>query len=435
MKSERSKISSLNWRLWRFQWSFFLLTVGARCNQLAIAWWALKVTGSVSFFSIIISSAIGAEVLAKPLLGWTGDRYPKMKIVLICNILSMTGAAGLLILSFVDHFSPILVTMAMMLLGVAVGIRDPIQSSMIPQLVLPGKIGAAFNQKALLSSVAMLLGPAIAGLVVSAFGVVHALSIDFMIIVAALIMVFKLNIDESGTGGQSIAGIDQVPFITPWHVLISSGFKVVFRVRMEFYLALLAMMINLVLFPFFAVIVPFYVQETVLLPAWYIGLLDCAFGVGILLASTILARLPTQRLFRDRLIMAGFGLLGLNLLAVGFTFPPFVLPFFFTLGGMGLIFINVSTSMVRTLATPAEFRNRMVATVSFFSSLATPIGSLIMGFAVTNYGVEATSKITGLTILLLMFSVALIPNIRLFMRMPEVELNEAYIRIYPAAFQ
>ncbi|MDY7546788.1 MFS transporter [Glaciimonas sp. CA11.2] len=424
-----------HWRLWRFQWSFFLLTVGARCNQLAIAWWALKETGSVSFFSIIIACTIGAEVLAKPLLGWTGDRYPKMKIVRVCNVLSMTGAAGLLILSFLDHFSAILVTMAMMVLGVAVGIRDPIQSSIIPQLASPGRASAAFNQKALLSSIAMLLGPAIAGLLVSTFGVVQALSIDLIIIVAALIMICKFNVDESATTRRTIADVDKVPFITPWHVLISSGFKVVFKVKMEFYLALLAMMINLVLFPFFAVIVPFYVQETVHLPAWYIGLLDCSFGIGILLASRIMARLARQRLFRDHLIMAGFGLLGLNLLAVGFSFAPFVLPIFFILGGMGLIFINVNTSMVRTLATPAEFRNRMAATVSFFSSLAIPIGSLIMGFAISNYGVEATSKITGMAILVLMFGVAIIPNIRLFMRMSEDELDEAYSRIYPAAFQ
>ncbi|MEB0012255.1 hypothetical protein QN416_11540 [Glaciimonas sp. Cout2] len=58
-----------------------------------------------------------------------------------------------------------------------------------------------------------------------------------------------------------------------------------------------------------------------------------------------------------------------------------------------------------------------------------------MGFAISNYGVEATSKITGMAILVLMFGVAIIPNIRLFMRMSEDELDEAYSRIYPAAFQ
>ena len=195
------------------------------------------------------------------------------------------------------------------------------------------------------------------------------------------------------------------------------------------------MMINLVLFPFFAVIVPFYVQEAIHLPAWYIGLLDCSFGIGILCASQVLIRFFATRVFRDRLVMAGFSLLGMNLLAVGLAMPAFILPAFFVLGGIGLIFINVNTSMVRTLATPSEFRNRMVATVSFLSTLANPVGSLFIAFALTHYGVHTTSKIIGLIVLLLTLGVAIVPNIRLFMRMSEDELNGAYSRVYPSAFR
>ncbi|KAF3996841.1 MFS transporter [Glaciimonas immobilis] len=428
-----------NWRLLRFQWSIFLLTVGARCNQLAVAWWALKETGSASLFSIIIACTIGAEVLSKPLLGWTGDRYSKMKIVLFCNVLTMFSAACLLALSFIDYFSITLVTFAMMLLGIAVGIRDPIQSSIIPQLTLLRSIAIAFNRKAVLSSIAMLLGPAIAGLLVSTWGVTIALIIDFALIAIAISMIVNLNIvgASSTIQTQTTQSIEK-PLTTitpPWHTLISSGFKVVFRVKIEFYLALLAMMINLVLFPFFTIIVPFYVQETIQLPAWYIGLLDCSFGVGLLLSSKFLPRLLSFIRFRDRLLMTGFGLLGLNLLAIGLAVPYFILPIFFALGGCGLILINVNTAIVRTLATPACFRNRMVATVSFFSSLASPIGSLIVGLAIAHYGVEITSLLTGVITLTLMLGVALVPNIRVFMRMSEDELDGAYGRFYPSAFR
>jgi DHA3 family macrolide efflux protein-like MFS transporter len=385
-----SKMPSSGWRLWRLQWSFFLLTIGARCTQLAVAWWALKETGSASLFSVMVACSVSAEVLAKPLLGWTGDRYPKTTIVLICNVLSIVATVGLFILSLGDHFAPALVAISMMLLGFTFGVRDPIQSSIIPQLAPPGAVTDAFNRKALLSSIAMLLGPSAAGLLVSVSGVSLALGVDCAVSLVALAIVLTVKLDARSLPASDGTDAREIPVVTPWHQLIGSGFKVVFKVKMEFYLALLAMMINLVLFPFFAVIVPFYVQEVAHLPAWYIGLLDCSFGIGILCASRVLARFFSTRVFRDRLVMIGFSLLGTNLLALGLATPRFILPFFFVLGGIGLIFINVNTSMVRTLATPPEFRNRMVATVSFLSALASPVGSLFIAFSLPHYGVHTT---------------------------------------------
>jgi hypothetical protein len=56
-------------RLLKLQFSFLLITLGGRCNQLAVAWWALQVTGSAIYFANMIACSIAAEVLAKPLLG------------------------------------------------------------------------------------------------------------------------------------------------------------------------------------------------------------------------------------------------------------------------------------------------------------------------------------------------------------------------------
>jgi hypothetical protein len=46
------------------------MVLGGRCNQLAVAWWALQESGSALYFANMIACSIAAEVIAKPLLGW-----------------------------------------------------------------------------------------------------------------------------------------------------------------------------------------------------------------------------------------------------------------------------------------------------------------------------------------------------------------------------
>ncbi|WP_350600138.1 hypothetical protein [Pseudomonas sp. 65/3-MNA-CIBAN-0223] len=67
--------------------------------------------------------------------------------------------------------------------------------------------------------------------------------------------------------------------------MIYSGFKVVYGVKVEFYLALVAMLINFALYPFFTLLIPLYVKDVIQYPVTYIGLLDASFGLGILLGS------------------------------------------------------------------------------------------------------------------------------------------------------
>ncbi|WP_415756656.1 hypothetical protein [Pseudomonas sp. LT1P18] len=53
-------------RLLKVQFSFLLMVLGGRCNQLAVAWWDLQKTGSALYFASMIACSIAAEVLAKP---------------------------------------------------------------------------------------------------------------------------------------------------------------------------------------------------------------------------------------------------------------------------------------------------------------------------------------------------------------------------------
>ncbi|POA55145.1 MULTISPECIES: hypothetical protein [unclassified Pseudomonas] len=68
--------------------SFYLLqlaallnAVGARCGQLAIAWWILHKTGDALLFSASVAIATFADVLSRALCGWLGDEYDRQRLL------------------------------------------------------------------------------------------------------------------------------------------------------------------------------------------------------------------------------------------------------------------------------------------------------------------------------------------------------------------
>jgi len=416
--------------LLRLQWSFFLLTLEARCAQLTIAWWTLTETGSIAQFSVMAGAAMAAEILAKPLLGWMGDTYCKIKLVRYGNLLMLVSATLTLWLSTIA-FQPVWLALCMIVSGIVVGLRDPLQSSIIPELAPPAEITRAFQSKTMLWSIALVMGPGLAGLLLSNTSItsIFFLSVFLVLIASALV--------PTGASSRASRSPVQEQSSTAWprgFDILTSGFSVVYRVRMERYLAIFSMAINFFLAPFFVLVVPFYVREAAGLAPWYAGLLDASFGVGILLGSRGVPETLKPKAPRDLQIKIGFFLLGINLLALGTGVNVWWLPLFFLLGGIGLVWINVNAAVVRSLATPLAYRNRLIATVAFISQCASPIGNLIVGGGVELYGAYITTTIAGSTLVLLVVLLNFVPDLSRIMRMPDAELPDVYRKIYPDAF-
>ncbi|CAH0280887.1 hypothetical protein SRABI123_03930 [Pseudomonas sp. Bi123] len=415
-------------RLLKVQFSFLLMVLGGRCNQLAVAWWALQETGSALYFANMIACSIAAEVLAKPLLGWLGDKYNKILIIKLASWISLLTALLMVVLSATGSFNPWTVGALMMISSAIVGVRDPLQASIIPLFADDDKVSLAFRTKSVMSSFSILLGPVLASGLIYGFGITFAFAADFfaILIAGALIATIPSHIGATGQG-------EKAPGASGFS-MIYSGFKVVYGVKVEFYLAIIAMLINFALFPFFTILIPLYVKDVIQYPVTYIGLLDSCFGLGILAGSYKIIGWLSDRVPRDMCVSAGFALLGCNLVVVGTVSSSFIVPAAFFCGGVGLMLINIPTSAVRLLATPKLHRNRIFATVSFLSAAASPLGSFAMNTLIAYLGVALTITLLGAMVLLLSLLVFLVPDFKSFMRSPDTQLNDAYLDKYPEAF-
>lgn len=415
-------------RLLRVQFSFLLMVLGGRCNQLAVAWWTLQETGSALYFANMIACSIAAEVLAKPLLGWLGDKYNKVLIIKLASWSSLLTVLLMVVLSATETFNPWVVGALMMISSAIVGVRDPLQASIIPLFAGADKVSLAFRTKSVMSSFSILLGPMLASGLIYGGGVTFAFAADFFAILVATALIATIP-SRLGAPGQVETTSGANGFS-----MIYSGFKVVYGVKVEFYLAILAMIINFALFPFFTILIPLYVKDVIQYPVTYIGLLDSCFGLGILAGSYKIIGWLSGRIPRDICVSAGFALLGCNLVVVGTVSSWFIVPAAFFWGGVGLMLINIPTSAVRLLATPQFHRNRIFATVSFLSAAASPLGSFAMNTLIGDLGVTLTITLLGVIVLLLSPLVFLVPDFKTLMRSQDTQLNDAYLHKYPEAF-
>lgn len=415
-------------RLLKVQFSFLLMVLGGRCNQLAVAWWALQETGSAAYFANMIACSIAAEVLAKPLLGWLGDKYNKIMILKLASLISLMTALLMVALSVMGSFNPWTVGVLMIVSSAIVGVRDPLQASIIPLFAEDDKVSLAFRTKSVMSSFSIILGPVLASGLIYGFGITLAFAADFFAILAAGALIATIP-TQTGATKQG----EKTPSDGGFS-MIYSGFKIVYGVKVEFYLAVIAMLINFALFPFFTILIPLYVKDVIQYPVTYIGLLDSCFGLGILAGSYKIIGWLSERVPRDLCVSAGFALLGCNLVVVGTCSSSFIVPVAFFCGGIGLMLINIPTSAVRLLATPKSHRNRVFATVSFLSAAASPLGSFAMNYLIAALGVAMTITLLGAMVVLLSLLAFLMPDFKIFMRTPDTQLNGAYMKKYPEAF-
>lgn len=421
-------LPDLDRRLLKIQFSFLLVVLGGRCNQLAVAWWTLQQTGSALAFANMIACAIAAQVLARPLLGWLGDKYNKVLILRVASLTSLVTTLLMVVLSATQLFNPWSVGALMLLSSAVAGVRDPLQSSIIPLFARDDHVSLAVRTKSMLSSISNLLGPILASALIFSFGTTLALTIDFFAMLGAAMLIASIPLHL----GASAPG-EHAPSATGLRMMYS-GFKAVYGVKVEFYLALVAMLVNFALFPFFTILLPLYVKTIIHYPVTYLGLLDACFGLGILAGSYKITGWLTERVPRDFCVAAGFALLGGNMWLAGTLSSTVAVPLAFFCGGVGLMLINIPTSAVRLLATPKQHRNRIFATVSFLSAAASPLGSFAMSGLITQLGVALTMTSLGAMVLGLSLLVFLIPDFRAFMRAPDTQLNGAYLDKYPDAF-
>ncbi len=362
---------------------------GTWIQQVAISWLVYRLTHSVWLLGVVAFLNQAPGILIAPMAGLMADRYDRRRLLMGTQSLAMIQALILAILTLSGWIQPWHIMLLAAFTGVITGLDIPIRQSLVLDLLdKPEDLSNAISLNSSVFNGSRLIGPALAGLLISRVGegVCFLLNaVSFCAVIAALgaIHIRREKPSEAPLGyWQSLKeGIDYVYQHPPMKAILG-----------------LVALTSLVGLPY-SVLIPVYAKDILLGNVQTLGWLMGAVGAGAFTGAMYLA---SHKAVEELLKLLPFAVLGFGLMLLLFSGVSslwLALGCLYLLGlGMMLLFAS-SNILLQTLADPKK-RGRVMSLYTLAYIGMYPIGSLCVGWMGTHWGVPRTLQLGGLLTLI-----------------------------------
>ena len=370
-----------NFRLFFF--GQLISLIGSWMQSTAQQWLAYRLTGSVLSLGLITFASFLPVLFFSLFMGVLVDRYPRRRLLLLTQSTFMVLAAVLAYLTFSGRLTFNQLLILSLLLGVANALDMPARQAFFSDLVDRQDL---LNAIALNSSVfngARILGPALGGLVIAAWGEAAAFALNavsYLAVLAALLAMDlpRLPIRRGGSSGTAE---------------LKEGMRYLSGDRPMLGLVVMIAVFSLVGFPT-TVLLPALARDVLSVGVEGYGGLMAAMGVGALVAGIGLAvrgkhqpgphHLLVQRLTYAAAVIALALAEDIRLALVALA----------VLGYALIAQLTVTNTMIQWLA-PDALRGRIVSTYTWALGGFWPLGALLLGVIGQRIGVAQTFLVAG----------------------------------------
>ncbi|WP_082231991.1 MFS transporter [Halobacillus massiliensis] len=304
-------------------------------------------------------------ILLQPFLGVLADRYPRKRLLILCDI-----SRGILIgiigcLHIAGQLQMWQLYTAAFGMGILSQLYNTAQFASIPSLVLKADLEKANAVNGGLFQAAVLLGPGLGGMIVSVYHPGYALIINSISFFLALAAVLTLPIQPHEAERKNM-----------WREM-KEGFAHVFHIKPILYTNL-AMMISVFGTTLFLTIMVFHLKEEAQLSATAIGWLLSSGGASAVFGALITPYLKKKWSYRQILWTAAF-IGGLSIIGFSQTNSYWVLLVMNATGTMAASIQSPCILTIRQKLTPAGLLGRVQATSRLISWISMPAAALSAG--------------------------------------------------------
>lgn len=346
----------------------FVSRIGMWMQRTAVIWYVYTITHSTFMIGVATFAEQFPSFLFSIRGGIIADRYYRYKVLMITQSLSAWQAVLLAVFAFTGHATITLILILSVFLGVVNAYDVPVRQSMINDIVenkddLPNAV--ALNSS--LNTFARLIGPAIAGFVLAAFGASYCFlsnAISFIAVIGAIAAMrfphHTFAVSKSKGEGKFREGLDYLKTQRTIAMVI-----------------LLAALSNFLVLPFITLL-PVYAKEIFKGDASTYGWLNSAIGLGAFVGALHLATFSKSADYRKLLL--------LNTLILGISLLPFALVgnlyvsilLLAVIGYVSISQTSISMTIIQ-VQTAKEFRGRVMSIMAMAIFGMLPLGSLLIG--------------------------------------------------------
>jgi MFS family permease len=359
--------------------------IGTWMQQVAVGWLVYRLTGSPFLLGLVAFMAQAPTFVLSPIAGVAADRFDKHKLVIATQALMMLQAAILAVLVLTETVAVWHIVLLMGVLGCLSGFDIPARQSYLLELV--GSRADLPNAIALNSSVfnaARLVGPAIAGFVVSAAGEGICILLNAVSYVAVLAALMAIR-----PGARAAPPVTGAMFAR-----IREGFRYAFGFAPIRTILTMVAVVSVVAVPF-TVLLPVVATDVLGGGARTLGFLMSATGLGALAGALYLASRKTVRGL-GRVIAVSAVIFGGALIAVSLSRSTPLSMAFLAVAGFGMMSQMASSNTVLQTLVDDDKRGRVMSLYSMSYIGMAPLGSLLAGGLAARVGAPLTIAIGGI---------------------------------------
>lgn len=181
--------------------------VGFWLQKVAVGWLTWELTESGTWLGVMaVADALPATVLA-PLSGVMADRFERIRLIRLTQLAQTLQAATLAFLSFTGKIGIETLLGLVLVLGVIQAFAQPVRLSLVPSLVRLEELSSAVAINSSLFNLARFIGPAIAGVLITAYGVAAAFAgatLCFVVFLTFMLRIEPLRNEVTPGAGRGI---------------------------------------------------------------------------------------------------------------------------------------------------------------------------------------------------------------------------------------
>nr|WP_276898092.1 MFS transporter [Pedobacter kyonggii] len=364
--------------------------IGTWMQRVAISWLVYRLTGSAFLLGLITFLSLIPSLVLAPYAGSYVDRHNKYKILVITQVILMLQAGALALMIWFKVYDMFWIAALSLVQGLVNAFDVTARQSLMVNLIddkedLPNAI--ALNSS--MFNAARLIGPALAGVILSTLGEDICFLINFVSFIAVLgcMVMMKLKLTAHQKSKENI-----------W-IDLKKGYDYLKSSPDLASMVLMMAASSLLVIPF-TTLLPVFAKDIFNGNATTFGWFESAAGFGAFFGAIYMATLKVKQNLQKIVMMSGI-LLAISVVALAIS-PSLVLALICT--GLAALGLMAQTSSINTyLQTHADdaMRGRTLSYYIMAYQGVLPIGSLLMGYMAHLFGTQTVVAFEGVAGLLI----------------------------------
>lgn len=388
-----SSLRALNYRNFQlFMSGQSISLIGTWMQRMAVSWLVYEMTHSAFMLGLVAFSSQIPMMFLSPYAGAYVDRHSRYRTLLVTQFASMLQAGLLALVVLTNQYNITIIILLSIMLGVINAFDVPSRQSFMIVLVQNKKdLPNAIALNSTMVTLARLVGPALAGILLSTVGEGICFLINFLSFIAVIstLLMMKIKIKEPKKNVEPI-----------WKNL-SQGFTYLKRNPALKNVIILMALLSLFIMPYITLL-PVYAKTVFKGDATTFGWLNAISGLGALMGAIYVTRLNAERNLLKVMIGAGL-LMSVSLALFSYiTYLPLSL-FIILIGEAGLLTFIAATNTYLQTNVEENMRGRVISYYVMAFGGVLPIGSLIIGLFAHLTSAPFTVLVEGLAGIITLF--------------------------------